>query len=121
MPNVSPAQHGSRRRKERRQQVQLRGKLRCGGRTYPVQIGDLSLSGAFVLVKEAPKAGTNAELWIENHGPIAVEIRHSGDYFCGVEFANPLEHRNVVWGWLRQDEIRRELVGCGAGMQEPVA
>ena len=91
------------RRREIRHEVHLKGKLCFGDTVLPAEIGDLSMGGALVLVKGAPLAGATAELWIEDDGPIVIEVRHSGAYFCGVAFVEPAAHRLSLQRWLGQD------------------
>ena len=102
---ISPL--ASERRKEYRVQVRLRGKLHSGGRTIPLEIGDISPSGALVLLKGAPNTGTGGELWIEEYGPIAVEVKHSGSYFCGVAFAEPDRHQHGLTKWLTDERGKK--------------
>ena len=102
------------RRKEYRVQVSLRGRLLVDGKTIPVEIGDISASGALVMLKGAPERGIKAELWIEEYGPIEVQIAHSGAYFCGLSFADPGAHRFRLQKWLTQEVMavqveRREV------------
>ena len=86
-----------------RQEVHLKGRLRFGENVLPLEIGDLSIGGALVLVKGPPPAGASAELWIEDYGPIMIQIRHSGAYFCGVAFVEPAVHRSSLQRWLAED------------------
>ena len=93
----------SERRKEERHDVQLIGTLGCNGQTFAVEIGDLSSLSALILLKDAPAAGTIAELWIEDYGPIAIKVMHAGAYFCGVEFVDPGTHRGQMLKWLNEE------------------
>jgi hypothetical protein len=105
--------HAERRRDVRRE-VHLKGTLISGGKTVTLEIGDLSFSGALILVKGSPPAGTCAELWVEDYGPIAVQIVHSGAYFCGVAFKDHAGHRTPLLRWLSEDtapmQMRRDDV-----------
>jgi hypothetical protein len=91
------------RRRDIRHEVHLKGRLRFGENVFPLEIGDLSIGGALILVKGPPPAGATAELWIEDYGPITIEIRHSGAYFCGVAFVEPAAHRLSLRRWLTED------------------
>ena len=99
------------RRKEQRHDVQLIGRLRCGGITFALEVGDLSSLGALILLKGAPPVGTIAELWIEDYGPIVIKVMHAGAYFCGVEFVEPAAHRTQLLKWLGEDV--GDLRACG--------
>ena len=91
------------RRKEIRRTVELKGVLHADGNKFALEVGDLSASGALILVKGAPSVGTVAELWIEDYGPMAIKIMHAGAYFCGVSFVDPAAHRLRLQHWLGDD------------------
>jgi PilZ domain-containing protein len=91
------------RRRERRHGVKLAGKLVAGANTMRVEIGDLSISGALILVRGAPPAGSACDLWIEDYGPVAIQIMHAGGYFCGVAFTDPTAHRLRLRAWIGDD------------------
>jgi hypothetical protein len=97
------------RRKEYRVQVSLRGRLLSDGQSIAVEIGDISASGALVMLKGAPKLGTNCELWIEEYGPIDVQVAHAGAYFCGLSFADPGVHRFKLQKWLSQEVMAQQV------------
>ena len=103
MQPQNPSPPGSERRKERRYEVQLNGELRFDDEAVPVQIADLSASGALVFLEGPPPAGTEAELWIENFGGVDVEIMHAGESFCGLAFIHPDRCRDRLMDWLRQE------------------
>ena len=98
------------RRKDVRHAVHPKGMLMSGGKAVPLEVGDLSFSGALILVKGSPPAGTTAELWVEDYGPIAVRIVHSGAYFCGVAFQDPAGHRTPLLRWLSEDTPPMRMV-----------
>jgi hypothetical protein len=102
------------RRKEVRHTVHLIGRLRIGENSFPLEVGDLSVSGALILMKDPPAAGTQAELWIEGYGPIAIQIVHGGAYFCGISFNDPAEHRLKLQHWLGEDRARRQTIAASA-------
>jgi hypothetical protein len=102
------------RRKDTRHAVHLKGTLMGGGKPVPLEIGDLSFSGALILAKGSPPAGTSAELWVEDYGPIAVHIVHSGAYFCGVAFKDPDGHHAPLLRWLSEDTAPMQMRGGGA-------
>ena len=97
------------RRKEYRVQVQLRGKLQIDSEPLAVEIGDISASGALVMLKGAPQPGMMGQLWIEDYGPIAVAVAHSGTYFCGLSFADPDTHRFKLQKWLTQEVMAQQV------------
>ncbi len=103
MQPQNPSPPGSERRKERRYEVQLNGELRFDDETVPVRIADLSGSGALVFCENPPGAGSEADLWIENFGEVAVEVMHAGESFCGLAFTHPALCRDRLLVWLRQE------------------
>lgn len=103
MQPPKPTPSGSERRKERRYEVQLKGELRFEDGVVPVQIADLSGSGALVFIENPPPAGSEADLWIENFGEVAIEIMHAGESFCGLAFVRPDLCRDRLLEWLRQE------------------
>jgi hypothetical protein len=118
MTRESAAQLYSERRKEVRHAVQLKGVLQSGETKFPLEVGDLSASGALILVKGAPSVGTLAQLWIEEYGPIAIRVMHAGAYFCGVSFLDPAAHRLRLQHWLGEDTEPRS---CADRAATPVA
>ena len=94
---------GAERRKERRYQVEKHGELRFDGKAVPVQIADLSASGALLMIQDPPPAGSVVELWIDDFGVVDVEVVHSGKTFCGLALANPAADRDDLLEWLRQE------------------
>jgi hypothetical protein len=91
------------RRKERRYQVELRGELRVDGNAIPVQIADLSASGALLIMQDPPPAGDLVDLWIEDFRTITLEVVHASGSYCGLALANPAKDRDDLLEWLRQD------------------
>jgi hypothetical protein len=102
------------RRKEERHTVHLLGRLRYGEKSVPLEVGDLSGSGALILMKDPPPTGTAAELWIEDYGPMAIQIVHRGAYFCGISFNHPAEHRVKLQHWLGEDPARQPMAANAA-------
>jgi hypothetical protein len=101
MPDrTSAAASGAERRRERRYEVQLRGELGVDGEIVPVSVGDLSGSGALVMMDSPPEEGTIADLWIAGFGDVEIKIMFSGDGLCGVMFTRPTEHRDRLLKWL---------------------
>jgi hypothetical protein len=94
---------GAERRKERRYQVEMHGELRFDGKAVPVQIADLSASGALLMMQDPPPAGSVVDLWIDDFGVVEVEVVHSGKTFCGLALANPAADRDDLLEWLRQE------------------
>jgi hypothetical protein len=94
-----PSISGAERRKEIRHRVELRAALRFQDRELPAQIGELSMSGALVFLKDPPPTGSDVELIIEDANPIAAKIMHSGQYFCGLALANQ-KHRDLFLKWI---------------------
>jgi PilZ domain len=103
MARELPSRHQPERRRKTRHELPLKGKLRSGEKLLAVEIGDISLAGALILVNDAPPPGATAELWIEDCGPIAIEIVRSGAFFCGVAFKDPARHRTPLLRWLSED------------------
>ena len=93
---------GAERRRERRYDVNLNGDLGVDGEILPVTIGDLSGSGAMLVLDRPPEEGTIADLWINGFGDLEVKIMFSGDGVAGVMFTHPAEHRDRLLKWLMQ-------------------
>ena len=98
---MAPTAQGRERRKERRYDVALRGELRFGGKAVPVEIADLSASGALLMLANPPPVGSVVDLMIPGYGVVAVEIVHAGETFCGLALANAAEDRDRLLDWLR--------------------
>jgi hypothetical protein len=94
------AASGAERRREKRYEVQLRGEMGVDGEVLPVTVGDLSGSGALVMMAEPPDQGTIADLWIAGFGDVEIKIMFCGDGMCGVMFTRPAEHRDRLLKWL---------------------
>src|SRR3954471_9508621 len=94
LPPDSTETRGIERRKEVRYDVELHGELRHGGKVFAVQIADISGSGALVLMTNPPKAGSEAELWIQDFGTVPIKIMHAGEHFCGVSITDPAKYRD---------------------------
>jgi hypothetical protein len=103
MARETRSRSSSERRKDERHDVHLRGRMRLGEKFVPLEVGDLSRTGALILMKGAPERGAAAELWIEDYGPVAIEVMHSGAYFCGVSFREPTAHRLKLQYWLGEE------------------
>lgn len=95
-----PAGSGAERRREKRYEVQLRGALGVDGEVISVTIGDLSGSGALVMMPDPPDQGTICDLWIAGFGDVEIKIMFCGDGMCGVMFTRPAEHRDRLLKWL---------------------
>ena len=109
MTHGQPAQaQGAERRREKRYEVQLRGELGVDGEIIPVTIGDVSGSGAMVLMAMPPEQGVVADLWIDGFGDVEIKVMFSGDGVCGVMFTHPAEHRERLLKWLTQDVLDGE-------------
>lgn len=91
---------GAERRREQRYDVNLRGDLGVDGEIMPVTIGDLSGSGALLVLDKPPEEGTLADLWIEGFGDLEIKVMFSGDGVAGVMFTHPAEHRDRLLKWL---------------------
>src|ERR1700761_4727344 len=94
---------GAERRKEKRYEVQLDGELGVEGNVIPVRIGDISGSGALLMIAKAPAEGLIGDLWIPGFGDLEVQIAYSGDGICGVTFTRPAECRDRLLKWLSED------------------
>jgi hypothetical protein len=95
-----PTAGGAERRREKRYEVQLRGEMGVDGEVLPVTVGDLSGSGALVMMANPPDQGIIADLWIAGFGDVEIKIMFSGDGMCGVMFTRPAEHRDRLLKWL---------------------
>jgi hypothetical protein len=93
---------GAERRREQRFEVKLAGDLGVDGEIIPVTIGDLSGSGALLVIDNPPEEGTIADLWISGFGDLEIKIMFSGDGVAGVMFTHPAEHRDRLLKWLMQ-------------------
>lgn len=93
---------GAERRSEQRYEVNLSGDLGVDGEILPVTIGDLSGSGALLVLDRPPEEGTIADLWIAGYGDLEIKVMFSGDGLCGVMFTHPAEHRDRLLKWLTQ-------------------
>jgi hypothetical protein len=93
---------GAERRREQRFEVKIPGDLGVDGEIIPVTIGDLSGSGALLVLDNPPEEGTIADLWISGFGDLEIKIMFSGDGVAGVMFTHPAEHRDRLLKWLMQ-------------------
>jgi len=91
---------GAERRREERFEVKLPGDLGVDGEIIPVTIGDLSGSGALLVLDNPPDEGTVADLWISGFGDLEIKIMFAGDGVAGVMFTHPAEHRDRLLKWL---------------------
>ena len=95
---IEPA--GAERRREQRYDVKLNGDLGVDGEILPVTIGDLSGSGALLVLDNPPEEGTIADLWIAGFGDLEIKVMFCGDGVAGVMFTHPAEHRDRLLNWL---------------------
>lgn len=100
--NPSIEASGAERRREQRFEVQLAGDLGVDGEIIPVTIGDLSGSGALLVLDHPPEEGTIADLWIAGFGDLEIKVMFAGDGVAGVMFTHPAEHRDRLLKWLMQ-------------------
>lgn len=91
---------GAERRREQRYDVNLKGDLGVDGEILPVTIGDLSGSGALLVLDNPPEEGTLADLWIAGFGDLEIKVMFCGDGIAGVMFTHPAEHRDRLLKWL---------------------
>lgn len=94
---------GAERRREKRYEVQLDGQLGIEGAVVPVRIGDLSASGALLLLPAPPPQGALGDLWIAGFGDLEIEVAYSGKEMCGVMFTHPAQCRDRLMKWLTED------------------
>jgi hypothetical protein len=94
---------GAERRREKRYEVQLDGQLGIEGNVIAVRIGDVSASGALLLMAEPPQEGTLGDLWISGFGDMEIEVAYCGNGMCGVMFTHPALHRDKLLKWLTED------------------
>ncbi|MBV9549431.1 MAG: PilZ domain-containing protein [Alphaproteobacteria bacterium] len=105
MPDLDDTKQltGAERRREKRYQVELKGMVGLDGEIFPVRIGDLSGSGALLLMDAPPETGAVGDLWIEGFGDVEIKIMFSGDAMCGVMFTRPAECRDRLLRWLLEE------------------
>jgi PilZ domain len=94
---------GVERRREKRYETQLDGQLGVEGVIVPVRIGDVSASGALLLLATPPAEGTVGDLWIGGFGDLEIEVAYCGDGMCGVMFTHPAMCRDKLMRWLTED------------------
>lgn len=97
---------GRERRRERRYQVALPGTLRFEDEGHPVQVSDLSASGALVGLEGADEvfwAGDEVLLELDEFGAIEARVAHAGREFCGIQFVHPHLHRDRLTAWLQAE------------------
>ena len=114
-------QLSSEKRREERHTAHQLGRLRRGDKSFPLKVGDLSYSGALILIKDAPPVGAMAVLWIEDYGPIAIQVVRSGAYYCGVSFAKPAAHRLKLQYWLAAELAHSERKNAAAPLPADAA
>lgn len=105
IPALEP--RGAERRREKRYEVQLNGEMGVNGDIHPVSIGDISGSGALVMMQQPPEQGEIADLWIAGFGDLEIKVMFSGDGICGVMFTHPAEHRDRLLKWLTEDVLEK--------------
>jgi PilZ domain len=93
---------GAERRTEQRFEVTLRGELHFDKKVVPVEIGDVSTSGAFVFVEDPPSIGCEVTLRIENFGTVEMIVMHVGKHFCGLRRTPASEGDDGLLEWARQ-------------------
>jgi hypothetical protein len=106
---------GAERRREERFDVDLKGDLGVDGEILPVSIGDLSGSGALLVLDNPPEEGTIADLWITGFGDLEIKIMFAGDGVAGVMFTHPAEHRDRLLKWLMQQMADGQIKEKSAG------
>ncbi len=99
---------GAERRREKRYEVRLEGQLGVNGEVFAVQIGDLSASGALLLMPTPPETGEICDLWIAGFGDLEIQVMYSGDKMCGVMFTRPAECRDRLLHWLKEEVSKPE-------------
>jgi hypothetical protein len=99
---------GAERRREKRYEVKLGGQLGMNGEVVDVQIGDISASGALLLMTNPPDVGEVGDLWITGFGDLEIQIMFSGETMCGVVFTHPAECRDRLLLWLKEEATKAE-------------
>jgi hypothetical protein len=108
----TPVAKGAERRREKRYEVQLDGQLGIDGKVVPVRIGDISASGALLMMAvPPPPEGTITDLWINGFGDLEIEVAYSGDGICGVMFTHPAQCRDKLLKWLTEDAASKSGAG----------
>jgi hypothetical protein len=106
---------GAERRREQRFEVNLKGDLGVDGEIIPITIGDLSGSGALLVIKNPPEEGILADLWIDGFGDLEIKVMFSGDGVAGVMFTHPAEHRDRLLKWLTRQMADGQAMERRAG------
>jgi hypothetical protein len=99
---------GAERRREKRYEVKLAGQLGVDGKVVDVTIGDLSASGALLLMSNPPEVGEVADLWIVGFGDLEIQVMFSGETMCGVVFTHPAACRDRLLHWLKEEVDKPE-------------
>jgi hypothetical protein len=98
--------HGAERRRDKRYQVDLPGRLQRAGADCTVLVSDLSATGALVAaegIEAFCASGDGITLVLEEFGPIEAQVVHAGTGFCGLRFLDPHLHRDRLSAWLRAE------------------
>jgi hypothetical protein len=97
---------GAERRRDKRYQVDLPGRIRHAREVRAVMVSDLSATGALVTsdgIEGFCGSGDGITLLLEEFGPIEAQVVHAGAGFCGLRFLDPHLHRDRLAGWLRTE------------------
>ena len=101
---------GKERRAEQRHDAIIRAHIFSdGGQPQPVRIGDITGSGAMVIVSNPPEEGEKIELQIEGFGNLKATVAYSGDGVCGVMFMNAIQHRDRLLQWIKQQLLNAHI------------
>jgi hypothetical protein len=65
--------------------------LSIGGRNHVVRVGNISTSGAMVVLADVPRIGEPVTLQLLDHGAVAGQVRWVRDGHVGITFADPLK------------------------------
>lgn len=93
-------------RQEDRHIVDIPGELRNANTTIPVDIVQLSNSGALVLIDIPPPIGEDVTLWIEDFGTIAVKVIHSDQFSCGLAVTGGAESLVELLAWAVNEPMK---------------
>ena len=93
---------GAERRREQRYEVTLRGELHFDRKIVPVEIGDISSGGAFVVMEDPPPSGQAVILRIEEFGTVEMIVMHAGKHFCGLRRTETEDRGDALVEWALQ-------------------
>ncbi len=95
---------GADRRLEQRYGVTLEAELAHAGRVVCVEVGDVSGSGALVVMENPPPPGARVVLSFEDFGAIDMIVMHAGKHYCGLCRLDPSPADGLV-DWAHRQPV----------------